>query len=324
MTITLYIELAGGFIYLLFGADLLVRGSVSLARRLHVPPVVIALTVVAFGTSLPELVVAVRAALTGFPTLVLGNVVGSNIANVLLVGGVTALVYPLRAGEGTVRRDSAAMVGASVLFFALCLTGTLSLWMGLLLLAVLLIISTITGREAAQEYRKADVRTPIEWVLGLPSAVWLVSLFIVLGLVGLPLGAKMVVESATEIATQWGVSEAVIGLTVIAFSTSLPELATTVVTAIQRRTEMAMGAIIGSNFFNLLAVMGVGVVASPVGIPVPHGFLLLDLPLMVASSLALCLYIWRGRAIGRVSGALFAAAYVGYVAVLLVLGPAAA
>jgi cation:H+ antiporter len=323
VTSVTYIQLVGGFIYLLIGADLLVRGSVALSRRARVPPVVVALTVVAFGTSLPELVVALQAAIAGYPGLVLGNVVGSNIANILLVGGVSALVFPLTCGEGPVRRDTAVMVGVSVVFIVLSSFGELGPSAGMLLLAGLIVISAVTMKEVVRSYRHSEPTAPAEWALGLPTDGRLIGLFIVAGAVGLPLGAWLVVESAVEIAVQLGITETVVGLTIIAFSTSLPELATTVVAALQRRTEVAVGTLIGSNIFNILAIMGVGAVVSPVAVPVPSTFMVLDFPVMLGAALALSVFVWRRRPIGRAWGAFFVAGYAAYI-VLLFFIPGAA
>ncbi|MCL7927560.1 MAG: sodium:calcium antiporter, partial [marine benthic group bacterium] len=238
---TLLIKLVGGLVYLLLGGDILVRGSVALARRFRVSPTVIALTVVAFGTSLPELVVVVRAALTGYPGLVFGNVVGSNIANVLLVAGAAAAVYPLYYGERSIRRDTLFMLAATGLLIILSIGGLLGRFDGLILLAVLAAITTLTASEAAQAYRDSELKTPMEWVLGLPTNPWMIALFIVAGAVALPIGADLVVNDSVRMAENLGVSETIIGLTILAIGTSLPELATTVVAAVQKRTEVAVG-----------------------------------------------------------------------------------
>ena len=312
MTYLVYLQLAGGFIYLLMGADLLVRGAVALARRTRIAPAVVAFTVVAFGTSLPELVVSLRAVFTGLPGLVIGNVVGSNIANVLMVIGAAALTYPLAKGEGPVKRDSAMMMAVSVLFVALCLQPELGRGTGLLLLAALVVVGGVMARDATASYRTAERGTPVEWALGLPSQIGMIVVFLVAGLVGLPVGARLVVQAAAEIAGQLGVTDVVIGLTIVAFSTSLPELATAVVAALQRRNDVAVGAVIGSNVFNILAIMGLATAVSPSPIPVPPGLRLVDLPLMLGAAVLLTAFVWRDRTIGRKTGALLTAAYVLY------------
>lgn len=317
MTAVLCIQLAGGLIWLLAGGDLLVRGAVALARRLNVSPMMIALTVVAFGTSLPELMVVLRATLSGYPGLVLGNVVGSNIANVLLVAGVAAIVYPLAQGDGSVRRDSFVMVGVSLLLVVLSLKGVLTRTGGTVLLAVLVVMSLVAAREAARAYRQPGRADPREFVLGLPVRLGAILLFIGIGAVGLPVGARLVVESSVAIATTFGVSDTIVGLTVLAVATSLPELATTVVAAMQRRTEVALGTVVGSNIFNIVAILGVAAAVSPSPIPVPRHFLTFDYPAMLVAALVLSTFVWLGRPIRRTAGAVFVIAYAAYVAVLL-------
>jgi cation:H+ antiporter len=313
----LFLQLFSGLIYLLFGGDLLVRGAVALARKFHVPPMIIALTIVAFGTSLPELVVVVQATLAGYPGLVLGNVVGSNIANVLLVAGAAAVIYPLTYGDHSVRRDSLFMVATSVLLVFLCWNGTLDLTEGAILLAGLVVVNVLTAREAARAFRESELKAPLEWVLGLPTNTWVILLFIAAGAVGLPIGAKMVVDASVEIAVAWGVSDTVVGLTVLAIGTSLPELATTVTAALQKRTEVAIGTIVGSNMFNILAILGVAATISPAPIEVPGGFFTLDFPVMLGAAVVLTALAMVKRPVGRASGVIFLVAYVTY---LLLLG----
>ncbi|MCL7957473.1 MAG: calcium/sodium antiporter [marine benthic group bacterium] len=321
---TLLIKLVGGLVYLLLGGDILVRGSVALARRFRVSPTVIALTVVAFGTSLPELVVVVRAALTGYPGLVFGNVVGSNIANVLLVAGAAAAVYPLYYGERSIRRDTLFMLAATGLLIILSIGGLLGRFDGLILLAVLAAITTLTASEAAQAYRDSELKTPMEWVLGLPTNPWMIALFIVAGAVALPIGADLVVNASVRMAENLGVSETIIGLTILAIGTSLPELATTVVAAVQKRTEVAVGTIVGSNTFNLLAIMGVGAVLSPFPIEIPREFFTIHFPVMLGTALLISVFVWLRRPIGRMAGVAFLAAYAAYLAMLAVRTVAAA
>jgi cation:H+ antiporter len=315
---SLVIKLIGGLVYLLFGGDILVRGSVALARRFRVSPTVIALTVVAFGTSLPELVVVAKAALTGYPGLVFGNVVGSNIANVLLVAGAAAVVYPLTYGERSIRRDSLFMLAASGLLIVLSIGGLLGRIDGLILLAGLVAITTLTASEAAQAYRDSELKTPMEWVLGLPTSPWMIALFIVAGALALPIGAELVVNASVRMAENLGVSETIIGLTILAIGTSLPELATTVVAAVQQRTEVAVGTIVGSNTFNLLAIMGVGAVLSPFPIEIPGEFFMVHFPVMLGTALMISVFVWLKRPIGRMAGVVFLALYAAYLGVLVI------
>jgi cation:H+ antiporter len=314
---TLFIELTGGLVYLLLGGDVLVRGAVALARKYRVSPVVIALTVVAFGTSLPEMVVVVQAALTGYPGLVFGNVVGSNIANILLVAGGAAIVYPLTYGEHSVRRDSIVMIAATVFLILLSLNGTLGRVEGVILLVGLAGVTLITMREATRMYRGSEVRPPLEWALGLPANPWMIALFIVVGAIGLPLGAKLVVDASVGMATSLGVDEALIGLTILAFGTSLPELATTVMAAVQKRTEVAIGTVVGSNIFNILAILGVGAIVSPIPFHVSRDFFTLNFPVMLGTAILLSVFVWLRKPIGRPAGIVFVAWYVTYIALLV-------
>ena len=276
----------------------------------------VALTIVALGTSLPELVVSVQAVFTGYPGIVLGNVVGSNIANVFLVAGVSAIIFPLAYPGDSSRRDSAVMIGASLFFIFLCLKDALGRPAGAALLFALVLILIPTLREVAHTQRNSHRKpTPVA-VLGLPTQRRFISLFIILGIMGLPLGAHLVVQGTVQIAVGLGVSETVIGLSIIAFATSLPELATTAVAAYKRETDLALGTIIGSNVFNLMAIMGVAALASSSPIEVPQNFLSLDLPVMFAAAFIITTFVWLKKPIGRKAGIAFCTLYVAYIAAL--------
>lgn len=295
------------------------RGAVGLARRARVPPVVVALTVVGLGTSLPELMVSVRAALTGYPTLALGNVVGSNIVNVLVVAGGAAVVFPLRTRDSGIRRSGTTMMVASLLFAGLCVVGRgLSRMDGLILLALLAAAAAVTVFSTMRVQQEMDVSTPIEWVLGLPSQLPTILLFIAMGLVVLPLGADFLVDAAVEIAQRRGVSETVIGLTVVAVGTSLPELATTLLAARRRKTGMVVGTVVGSNIFNVLAIMGAAATVSAKPVSVGGRVLALDLPVMLAAAGVLIAFIWLRRPIRRRAGVSLLLAYLVYMLALLV------
>lgn len=312
-----YVELFGGLIYLLMGADLLVRGAVALARRARVPALFVGLTVVSLGTSLPELVVSIQAVLAGYTGMAVGNVVGSNIANVLLVAGVPAIAYPLACDRGFERRNASIMLGASVVFFVLCLAGALDRVAGVTLVSGMLGVTTYTVWTARSARREVEAAAPMEWALGLPNTTRMIVLFIGVGAVGLPIGARLMVDAAVEVAAELGVSNAFVGLTIVAVGTSLPELATTLVAVVKRETEVAVGTVTGSCVFNLLAIMGVVTLASRSPIPVPNGFTSLDLPVMLASALALAVLVWYRRSVGRAAGIVFVAGYVAYLVALL-------
>lgn len=313
-----YVELLGGLIYLLMGGDLLVRGAVALARRARVSPVVIALSVVAFGTSLPELVVTLHAVVDGYPGIAMGNVVGSNIANVCLVVGLPATIYVLTCTERGTRRNSVLMLSVSALFFALCLDGDLGRWDSAALLLAMAAFVALGAQEAVRTQREADHSMPLDWVLGLPSRVWMIALFLVAGAVGLPLGAGMLVNSAVEISSRLQIPDVVVGLTVVALGTSLPELATTVVAAWRREHGVAVGTAVGSNIFNVTGIMGAAALISPDPVPVPPVFLSLDLPVLLGSALFLVFLVVGRRRIGRLAGALMLLVYCVYLGALVV------
>ena len=293
---------------LLFAGDQLVKGAVNLSLRLGVPAFIVSLTIVAFGTSAPEMLISIQSVLAGVPGLALGNVVGSNTANVLLVLGVPAVI----SGIAMSNCDSAAsyrqMLAATVLFIVLCFLGPLVWWHGLILLAGLALMLAIAfrdARDAEDEPEGADQNLP-GWRIGLALAI---------GLVGLPFGADLLVDSASRIARAFGMSDAVIGLTLVAIGTSLPELATTVMAALRKQAEVALGNVIGSNMFNLLAVMGIAVLFGPV--PVGEKFLTLDLWVMLGASLVLIPFVLIGRNITRLWGVILTALYIAYVVVLV-------
>jgi cation:H+ antiporter len=312
-----YILLIAGLAILLVTGDLLVRGSVGLAERLGVPALIIGLTIVAFGTSAPELFISVQAALADAPGIALGNVVGSNIANVLLVLGLPAIIASTTCSQPLVLRNTLFMIAATVIFIAMCLTGTLVWWHGAILFAMLVGFLLLSARRA-QIYRTANGAgidlDEVEGAQSLPIAV----LLVVLGLAGLPFGAHLTIESARAIAENWGISEAAIGLTVVALGTSLPELAATLMAAIRKESAIAIGNIIGSNLFNILAVMGITALIIPV--PVPDTLLHLDVWVMLACALVFLPYILARRSIGMVSGVIFVLGYGVYVAIVLSKG----
>ena len=254
----IYLQLVGGLVILLLGGDFLVRGAVALARRLGVSPLVIGLTVVAFGTSAPELIVSIEAALNGVPGLAIGNVVGSNVANVFLVLGAPALLFPIVCQAPSLNRDVVVMIAASMLFVTFCWTGTLVAWQGAILVAVLLaflINSYVSERDDGQGH--AEYGEEFDGVGAFPQSVLVFLGLIVVGLAGLLFGSHILINGAVGAARAWGVSETVIGLTLVALGTSLPELATTIVAAVRKHGGIAVGNVVGSNMFNILGVMGI-------------------------------------------------------------------
>ena len=315
--------LAGlGLVILLLAGDALVKGAVNLSLRVGIPALIVSLTIVAFGTSAPELLISVDAVLTGIPGLALGNVVGSNVANVLLVLGLPALLAVLHTSGCETRKTYIFMIIASLLFIGLAFFGTFTFWSGLILLAALAYMLFDAARDATR-HRRAEKAEAVEAAIedeveGADPDMpwWRIAVFMVLGLVGLPLGASLLVDNASIIARQYGVTDAVIGLTLVALGTSLPELATTVMAALRRQADVALGNVIGSNMFNLLAIIGITALVGP--IPVDSEFLRFDLWVMLAASLILIPFVFFKVDIGRVWGVFLTAGYLAYVTVVLI------
>ncbi len=306
-----------GLVILLLAGDLLVRGAVNLSLRLGVPALIVSLSIVAFGTSAPELLIGVKAVLNDAPGIALGNVVGSNTANVLLVLGLPALLASLHTSECNSRKNYIQMMIATAFFLGACYFGPLTWISGLALLAALTLILGEMFREARAHRRACepdDLSVLDEADPDMPY--WRVAVYIVLGMIGLPLGAGLLVENASAIALTYGVSDTVIGLTLVAVGTSLPELATTLMAALRRQADVALGNVIGSNMFNLLGIMGV---ASLFGqIPIPPEFLTFDLLVMTAASLLLIPFVFFRFDITRPVGILLTALYVAYVVIVIV------
>ena len=305
-----------GLVILLLAGDALVKGAVNLSLRLGVPALIVSLTIVAFGTSAPELLISVQAVLDDVPGLALGNVVGSNTANILLVLGLPAILATMHTGDCETRKTYLMMLGASLLFIALAFRGQFDWISGVILLAGLgyvlfdafrdAMAHRRAGEEAEDEPEGADPDMP--W--------WRIVMYLVLGLVGLPLGADILIDNTTIIAQAYGVSETVIGLTLVALGTSLPELATTVMAALRKQADVALGNVIGSNMFNLLAIIGIASLVSP--IPVAEEFLQFDLWVMLGASLLLAPFVFLSWHLTRIWGLVLTALYVVYVSALLI------
>ena len=305
-----------GLIILLLAGDLLVRGAVNTALRLGIPALIVSLTIVAFGTSAPELLIAIAAIEDNAPGLALGNVVGSNTANILLVLGVPALIAGLATSHCDTRKSYLAMIGVSFLFVAGAFMGPITWVHGLVFLAVLGLILGDQAWQAMAHRRAAEgaAAGEGEGIEGVDPEMrwWKISVFLILGMIGLPLGADILVDSSLVIAKRFGISDAVIGLTLVAIGTSLPELATTVMAAIRKQADVALGNVIGSNMFNLLAIIGI---ASLFGnIPVADEFLEFDLWVMLGASLILAPFVFsRSMDMNRFWGFALTALYCGYI-----------
>jgi cation:H+ antiporter len=299
--------LALGFAVLTCGAELLVRGAAGIAAALRISPLVIGLTVVAFATSAPELAVAIGAALEGRPDLAIGNVVGSNIFNVLAILGVSALVAPLVVDRQLIRLDVPIMIAASVLVWLLCAGGVLGRAEGALLFVLPLAYIGWLVRQSRRENAANGADDPD----APPPRLGRDLVLAAAGLALLVLGARWLVAGASGIATALGVSELVIGLTIVAAGTSLPELATSLLASLRGQRGIAVGNVIGSNLFNLLGVLGLTAMVAPGGIPVARAALAVDIPIMVAVAVA-CFPIFFTRLVSRHEGATFLLLYVLY------------
>ncbi len=320
MLITEFLLAGLGLVILLLAGDTLVRGAVNLSLRLGIPALIVSLTIVAFGTSAPELLISVSAILDDVPGLALGNVVGSNTANILMVLGIPALMSGLDTSNCDTRRNFVIMIVATLAFIALAFVGPFTWWHGLILLtglALMLGEAAWTARCHHRDSAAAAALEDLEDVEGADPDMpwWKIVLFLLLGLVGLPLGADLLVDSSVVIARAFGVSETAIGLTLVAVGTSLPELATTVMAALRRHAEVALGNVIGSNIFNLLGIIGVASLVGP--IPVDPEILRFDLWIMLAASLLLIPFVYHRWIFGRVTGVIFTALYVIYVVSVL-------
>lgn len=308
-----------GIVILLIAGDWMVRGAAALARHWGVPALVVGLTIVAFGTSAPELVVGVQSVLQGAGQLAAGNVIGSNIANVLLALGLPAIVMAIPTNMSGVGRNALISVFATGLFILLvCISSPLAAWQGGILFAGIVIYLGWMFRLA-----KSGAHDPIldemteidEGKDGLPTNVWLSFLFVVVGIAGLVVGGKLIVDNAVIIAEALNISKSIIGLTIVAIGTSLPEIATVLVASYRGHSEVAIGNVLGSNIFNIFAVMGASALAGPV--PIDGKLIAFDVWVMLATSIALLAYVLRRQPIGKRTGFVFVAGYILYMLALL-------
>lgn len=306
-----------GMVLLILGAELLVRGASSLAGSLGISPVVIGLTVIAFGTSSPETAVTVQSAFSGNVDIALGNVVGSNILNVLFVLGISAVILPLTVSGRLVRLDVPLLILASFLLLLLSLDREIGRWDGLLLFAGVVAYTGFSLVQSRQETMEgvdiqSDASDPSGWM---GSRIFQLAL-IAVGLAMLVLGSRWLVSGAVEIATALGVSQLIIGLTVVSFGTSMPEVATSVVAAFRGERDMAVGNAVGSCLFNILAVLGIASLVAPSAIPVPESAIGFDIPVMIATAVVCLPIFFTGSRIGRREGLLFLLYYGAYAAYL--------
>jgi len=321
MSASTILFLVGGLVLLVLGAEWLVRGASSIATRLGIAPIVIGLTVVAFGTGAPEMAVSIGASVSGNADVSLGNVVGSNIVNILFILGVSAVFGGLSIEQRLIRIDIPLLTVISFVTLGLALNGSFGRIEGAVFFVSLLVYTGWLIRNARRESKAVEAEYVSE-VASLEGStvqkpLLLQILLVIAGLALLVLGAQWLVDAATEIAVSLGVSDLVIGLTIVAAGTSLPELATSVMAAIRGQRDIAVGNVVGSNLFNLLGVLGASAAISKNGVSVADAALRLDIPVMIAATIVLIPICWNGFQIKRWEGILLAAFYVAYVAYLI-------
>jgi cation:H+ antiporter len=315
--------IVGGLVLLVIGGELLVRGSVQVAERLGLSPLIIGLTLVGFGTSMPELVTSVQAALIGSPGIAVGNIVGSNIANILLILGIAAILSPIAVPPAALKRDGALVVVTALAFLLVAATVGLDRWVGVVFVAGLIGYITLAylqersapvtgpaeGHGAA--YDKAEaVEELIPHRAGGKGPLLVPILLAIGGLVIVVIGGRLLVDGAVALARDFGISETVIGLTIVAVGTSMPELVTSIVAAIRRHGDVALGNVLGSNIYNLLGIGGVTALIAPTD--VPEQIIRFDAPLMLGVSVLLLLFCYTGRGISRAEGGVLLAGYGAY------------
>jgi len=314
-----YLFALAGFVLLFVGGESLVRGAVALAHRFQVSPLFTGIVVVGFGTSSPELLVCVEAVLLGKDDIAVGNIVGSNIANVMLILGVAALIQPIVSQGSVLSRDGVMMLASGVILVALGLAGETPRLAGLALLAVLagFIAYSFRGERDGDGGVGAALVAEAEEMAATPKNPWLSLLVVVVGVLALVIGSGLLVEGATGIAMAAGVPEAVIAVSLVAVGTSLPELATVIVAALRKHADVALGNVLGSNIFNVLGVLGVTALVEPVAIA--PSFMVLDMWVMLGVSALLLVFMGTGRRVSRWESGVLLAGYAGYIGVLFAM-----
>jgi cation:H+ antiporter len=304
----------GGLALLLFGGEVLIRGAVGLAKRAGISPFIVGLTIIGFGTSAPEVVVSVDAALSGSPGIAVGNVIGSNVANILLIVGAAALFMPLAVHPDALKRDGTMMAFATVLFIAIALMGTATWYHGVIAITVLIaylaysIWSDRQGNDAVAQMHSDEGELLQS---GLPDKLWVMLLALGIGLVALVAGSRFAVIGASAIAREAGISEEVIGITLVAFGTSLPELATAMVAAARKQADVCIGNVIGSNIFNLLGITGAAAIAAP--LPFAASVVTFDIWVLLAVTVLFMWFMLTGRRIQRWEGLVLLLLYFTYI-----------
>jgi len=305
------IYLIAGLVLLATSGDALVRGSIAAAQRMHIPPIIIGLTIIAFGTSAPELIVSIEAALKGAPGLAVGNVVGSNIANVLLVLGLPAILVPLIFVEDGIRRSTVFLISVSLVMFYFASNGIISRIEGLILFTLLVVYLTYNGIEATRTRNKTRAKQQLEDMgVALLSVPWMLGL-IGFGIVGLGIGGKLTTEGALGVAAMLGVADAAVGLTIVALGTSLPELAASISAAVRKHSGVVIGNVVGSSIFNILGITGLTAILVP--LQVPQTIISFDVLVMIGASLLIVPIAFYLRKVSKTLGLFMTLAYAAYI-----------
>ncbi|WP_144212140.1 calcium/sodium antiporter [Shewanella donghaensis] len=302
----MYLSIIGGFVILTIGAEALVRGASQIALKLGLTPLIIGLTIVAFGTSAPELAVSVKSAIAGNSGIALGNVIGSNIANIGLILGITALIRPIKIESQMVRRDIPIMIAASLLFWTLLFDGGLSFMDGCILTALLITYLSFSYFTAEKSQAQQEDQSQNQFL----SIV-----FIIVGISMLVGGGILFVDGAVAMASSFGISEVIIGLTIVAIGTSMPELVTSIVAALKGQSDIAIGNVIGSNLFNILGILGVTALIHPI---ISNEISSIDWIVMIALAVILLPFAYTGLRLGRREGGILVASYLGYISYLVI------
>lgn len=302
-----------GVVMLIVGAELMLRGAVDLALRARISPLVVGLTIVSFATSLPELLVSLLAAMKGSSAIAIGNVVGSNIANISLILGVCVVVFPIAVEREARRVHWPVMMGGTVLFMLLLADDLFSRWEGIFFTAALLTYVVLLVRGSRRENRSSDREPPVP-----ERALWLSIALLIVGVAGLSFGSDWFVDGAVGLSRSIGVSEQLIGVTVVAMGTSMPELIASLVAAFRKQPDISLGNLIGSNIFNILGIIGISSAIHP--IEISYGSFLPDLLAMLGISLVLYPIMRFGNKVGRWHGALLLALYFGYMLYVILRG----
>lgn len=299
-----------GLVVLVVSGDFLVKGAVGVAEKFKLSPLVIGMTVVSFGTSAPELFVSVKAAMMGSPDLAIGNVIGSNIANIALVLAITVIIFPLIVERDSKIIDWPMMMFSSILFYLFSMDNVIERWEGVVLVILLIIFIVLIIRKSRKQNKNVDVE-----IDGEPNNFPLTLVFLFGGLIGLKFGADWLLDGAVGIAKSFGMSEKVIGVTIVAFGTSVPELAASCIAAFRKQTDISIGNLVGSNIFNIMIVIGITSIIMPIS--VAPSVMSFDMFWMLGIALALWPMMFIGKKMGRIHGLILLAAYITFIVISL-------